>query len=346
MPAGSHSAFKQLYSEMFKNGGDFNKLSNSIPKVTKQQIKCYVKESFPHFLVTDNYFYVACYFTKKAVDDFKSRYSNMNITDLKSKVILITEWTLEMNKVNSAEVFTSYGGLEVRLIVKQFKVSLEKSDQVRLTRHPVNMFRDDEMKTLIQNYTHECLTSAVKSGVKSESIPDISKFSAKSIVGQGVVSFASGNNFNNYSFKEGKTATVDMSTIFKQEKGADALKKLQAGPAAYGKAKVVGGSSGRRGGKAASKGKSGDIQKMVQKISKYTPSGNKSVAKKSTARILTGKTPALPSPGDKNMAGTTDHTSMKEFRKMISYLQRNKKSGLGKRGGGKLSTSSKAPKKK
>lgn len=187
---GQQSAFKQLYSEMFKNGGDFNKLSSSNPKVTKQQIKCYFKESFPHFLVTDNFFYVACYFTKKAVDDFKSKYSNMNITDLKSKVILITEWSLEMNKVNSADVFTSYGGLEVRLIVKSFKPSLEKSDQVRLTRHPVNLFRDDEMKTLIQNYNHESVTAAVKSGIKSDSCPDISKFSAKSNVGQGVVNFA------------------------------------------------------------------------------------------------------------------------------------------------------------
>jgi len=346
MPAGSHSAFKQLYSEMFKNGGDFNKLSNSMPKVTKQQIKCYVKESFPHFLVTDNYFYVACYFTKKAVEEFKSKYSNMNITDLKSKVILITEWSLEMNKVNSAEVFTSYGGLEVRLIVKAFKPSQEKSEQVRLTRHPVNLFRDDEMKTLIQNYTHDCLSSAVKSGIKSESCPDISKFSAKSAVGQGVVSFASGNNFNAWGFKEGKTPTVDMVSIFKQEKGADALKKVQAGPASSGKAKVVSGLAGRRGGKAA-KGRSGEIKKMVEKISKYTPGGNKSVTKKSTTRILSGKTPALPSPGgDKNLAGTTDHTSMKDFKKMIQYIQKSKTQYLGKRAGGKLSAGSKAPKKK
>jgi hypothetical protein len=106
----------------------------------------------------------------------------MNITDLKSKVILITEWTLEMNKVNSADVFTSYGGLEVRLIVKSFKPSLEKSDQVRLTRHPVNLYRDDEMKTLIHNFTHECITNAVKNGIKGESCPDISKFQAKSNV--------------------------------------------------------------------------------------------------------------------------------------------------------------------
>ena len=103
------SAFKQLYSDMFRNGG-----RGSIPKKT---IKCYVKESFPHFLVTDGYFYVACYFTKRAVDEFHSKFSNLNITDLRSRVIVINDWTLEMNKVNSANVFTSYGGLEVRLIV-------------------------------------------------------------------------------------------------------------------------------------------------------------------------------------------------------------------------------------
>lgn len=140
------SAFKQLYSEMIKNGGDFSKLSDNIPK---KQIKCFVKESFPHFLVTDNFFYVACYFTRKAIDDFKSKFNNINITDLKSKVIVITDWTLEINRVNSADIFTSYSGIEVKLIVKQFKPSLHDKDRVTLTRYPVNLYRDDEMKTLI-----------------------------------------------------------------------------------------------------------------------------------------------------------------------------------------------------
>lgn len=126
-------------------------MSENIPK---KQIKCFVKESFPYFLVTDNFFFVACYFTKKAVDDFKAKYSNINITDLKSKVIVITDWTLEINRVNSADIFTSYSGIEVKLIVKQFKPSLQDKDRVTLTRYPVNLYRDDEMKTLIQNYTH------------------------------------------------------------------------------------------------------------------------------------------------------------------------------------------------
>jgi hypothetical protein len=131
---------------MIKNNGDFSKLSENIPK---KQIKCYVKEAFPHFLVTDNFFYVACYFTKNCVEDFKTKYPSINITDLKSKVIVITDWTLEVNRVNSAEVFTSYGGIEVKLIVKAFKTSLQDKDKVTLTRYPVNLYRDDEMKTLI-----------------------------------------------------------------------------------------------------------------------------------------------------------------------------------------------------
>jgi hypothetical protein len=210
------SAFKELYSEMFKVGG-----SQSPPN---KSIKCYVKESFPYFLVTDGYFYVPCYFTKKAVDEFHSKFSNLNITDLRSRVIVIQDWTLEMNRVNSATVFTSYGGIECRLIVKSFKPVTQDMDHSTLTRHPVNLYRDDEMKTLIQNYIHSCVTKAV-TGVK-DSLVDIHKFPVKGDVTQGVVSFANGNEFNSYSFKEGKNQTVDFNTIFKQEKGADALKKL------------------------------------------------------------------------------------------------------------------------
>lgn len=105
---------------MIRNGGE-----GAIPKKT---IKCYVKESFPHFLVTDGYFYVSCYFTKKAIDEFHSKFSSVNITDLRSRVIIINDWTLEMNRVNSATSFTSYGGMEVKLIVKSFKPILEAKD--------------------------------------------------------------------------------------------------------------------------------------------------------------------------------------------------------------------------
>jgi len=141
-------------------------------------------------------------------------------------VIVITDWSLEINRVNSADVFTSYAGIEVRLIVKQFKPSVTDKDKVTLTRYPVNLFRDDEIKTLIQNYIHECLSDAVNGAMKDESLPEIVKFNTKAKIDQGVVNFAGSPNFSLYGFKEGKTQIMDMVSIFKLEKGVTAFKKL------------------------------------------------------------------------------------------------------------------------
>lgn len=320
--ANSVSAFKHLISDMFRNDGKST--------ISIKTIKCYVHESFPHFLVCDGYFYIPCYFTKRAVDEFHQKFGNLNITDLTSKVINITDWTLEMNRVNSANVFTSYGGLEVRLIAQSFKPVTQESQIPSLQRHPVNLYRDDEMKTLIQSYIHQNIQNSV-SGVK-ENIQDISKFSSKGNVSQGVVSFASGANFNSYSFKDGKTQTVDLTSIYKQEKGADALKKFQAGPvSSSSRARVVGGA--KRGAKGAGKKAGGsNVAGVVEKLAKFTPGDKKSAAaKKSTARILT-KAPTLQSPGGDKQAGTTDHSTMKDFQKMMNFLKRSKTTGA-KRGG-------------
>jgi len=87
------------------------------------------------------------------------------------------------------------------------------------------------------------------------------------------------------------------------------------------------------------KTKSADTRKLVEKINKFTPNqGNKSTAKKSTSKFT--KVPQLPSPGGDKHAGTTDHTSMKEFQKMIQFLKNKGRANLGKRGG-KGSVSSK-----
>ena len=147
----SQSAFKQLYTEMFNQGGDFSKVGKDL----KKPIKCYVKESFPHFLVSDGYFFVPVYFTKDAVSEFKKSFSNVNISDLEGRVIVLNNWALEMKRVNSAEVFTSYANLEVRLIVSSFKPNLQ--EKLQPNRYPTNLFRDDEIKTIIQHFRHQAI---------------------------------------------------------------------------------------------------------------------------------------------------------------------------------------------
>ena len=136
---------------MINQGGDFSKVSKDL----KRPLKCYVKESYPHFLVTDGFFFVAPYFTKEAVAEFHAKFPNVNIVDLHDKVIVINNWTLELRRVNSAEVFTSYSNLEVRLIVQSFKPNLQ--EKLNPTRYPTNLFRDDEFKTIIQHFRHQAI---------------------------------------------------------------------------------------------------------------------------------------------------------------------------------------------
>jgi len=188
-------------------------------------------------------------------------------------------------------------------------------------------------------------------------LPDISKIGGDKkakVEAQGVVSLkGEKGDFSDFSFKEGNTNVVKLQDIFIQEKGKDALKKLdehQAQPAA---AKVKGGAKGKK--KAASKSKkvekkseSTDVRKQVGKIVKYTPSKSagkkdgtpqKSAAKRSTSK----KTPAMPSPGGtgKGTAKTTDQMTMAQFKKYLDWHEK-KKGGkvLGKRSAGKASTAS------
>lgn len=105
---------------MFNVGGDFSKVGKEL----KKPIKCYVKESFPHFMVTDGYFFVPAYFTKDAINEFKQKFSSISVVDLRDKVVVLNDWSLEMRKVNSSEVFTSYANLEARLIVHSIKPNL------------------------------------------------------------------------------------------------------------------------------------------------------------------------------------------------------------------------------
>lgn len=138
---------------------------------------------------------------------------------------------------------------------------------------------------------------------------------------QGVVGIKGDKgDFSDFSFKEGTTQTVKLQDIFIQEKGKDALKKLND-TEAHPVAKVKGGAKGKK--KAASKGKaktgkksveSAEVRKQTDKILKYTPSksagkkegtpqkGKASAAKRSVSK----KTPSMPSPGGKKSTRTTD----------------------------------------
>ena len=301
------SAFKQLYSQMINTGGNLAAVQNSFKDSTGKvkKIKCFVKEAFPYFLVTDNHFYVPCYFTKRAVDDFKSKHSGVNITDLKSKVVEIGDWSLEMATADSATHFTSYAGIEIRLIVNNMKL-VQGGQKVLLSRYPVNLYRDDEMKTLFQAYHHRVLSGKV--GGK-DSLPDVTS------KGNSVVRFAAGDKFQ-YGFKSGSTATVDLKSIAKAEKGANFLKDLKSSSSGPAQVKVSGGTKGKKA-KATPAG-----SKTVKAASKAIVKGKN--AKQSVARVG-GSVPNVATPGKSASKVATPKLNQSTMQRMKEYLKKKGK---------------------
>ena len=289
------SAFKQLFTDIINAGGDASKISKDM---RKQMLKVYVKETHPHFLVSDSFFYVPAYFTAAAKAEFKSKFSSVNAADLAGKVILITNWDLEMKKVNSAECFTSYAGVEVRLIVHSFKPQLQ--DNLHPNRYPTNLYRDDEFKTVVQAFRHRCVSAAA-----AKESCDMAPLHGKGNVSQGI-HHHKGDAWN---FKEGNTKTVGIVE-------AHAGKKSVAGAV-----KVKGGAAGKRAGKAAAKGKASagkSASKTVDKVLKFTPKkATPAKGKQSAKRSVSKK--ALPTPSGKKSLTTTDKMSMATFKQFLKY---------------------------
>jgi len=313
------SAFKILFTEMVNNGGDASK----IPKELKNQmLKVFVKETQPYFLVSDSYFFVPAYFTKAALEEFEKKFSNVKVQDLQEKVILISNWSLELKKVDSNAVFTSYAGLEVRLIVHSFKPQL--GDSLHPTRWPTNIYRDDEFKTTIQHMRHR----AVQASVAKLDAADVPLF-GKGDVSQGIVT----SKVDDWNFKEGNTAVVTLG-VAKAKKDVAPSTKVN-----------VKGASGKRAQKMASKVASKTDLKaklpktaaLTDKVLKFTP--GKKQASKGKSSVSAAKVVASPSAGKKSTGGTTDKMDMQTLKKFIKYQKDNGKkiSVLGKKSAGKKS---------
>jgi hypothetical protein len=259
------SAFKTLFTDMIKAGGDANKLNK---QNLKQQLRLYVKEASPHFLVSDSQFFVPAYFTPEAAVNFNSKFASVSVDSLAGKVILVTKWDLELRRVDSNQVWTSYAGLEVRLIVKEFKPVM--NDQGALPRHPTNLYRDDEFKTTIQEFRfRQAAAAATNSGMAPLN-------GNKGSVSQGVVACAG----DAWAFKESKTKTVSL-----RKAGAASPKKATPGPVkatGAGKKAAAKASGKATGSKAAAIAKFAAGPKAKKSVSKTTP-GKKSGGKNSKA---------------------------------------------------------------
>lgn len=294
------SAFKTLYTQMIQNGGDYDALPKDL---LRKDLQVFVKESRPYFLVSDSYFYVPAYFTQSAITEYNSKFPQVNVLDLDGKVIVITKWSLELRKVNSQEVFTSYANVECRLIVHSFKPQLKET--LHPTRYPTNLYRDDEFKTTIQAFRHSQVLAA--SAAKSSSMAPL--FGGKGNVGQGINAGAVGE----WSFKEGNTKTVSLGGGKKKASGETGAAHVKGGAKKVTKKAIT---------KAAPAKVTTTAVDTLMAVTKTPKGGKASKGKKSAGGV------AKPTPdatGKRTKPATGSAMTVAQYRKFLATMGRKDK---------------------
>ena len=290
----SVSAFKTLYTQMIENGGDYNALPQNL---LKKDLQVFVKETRPFFLVSDSFFYVPAYFTQAAITEYQNKFPSVNVLDLEGKVIVINKWTLELRKVKDSEVFTSYAGVECRLIVHSFKPQLKES--LHPTRYPTNLYRDDEFKTTIQAFRHAQVCAAAASK-KVEMAPITG---GKGQVSQGIMA----NSCGEWQFKEGNTKVVSLG-------GGKPKKPAAAAASVKGKK----GSAKKSTAKAAAKGASA-VDALMSVAKKAAGGKSSRPGKKSIT-----KAPQTPE-GGKRTKGSSGTMTVPQYRKFLQQMGKKAK---------------------
>ena len=131
---------------MIEANGDMDKMQ----KKFKGPLRCSVKETYPNFLITDGSYYISAYFTEKSYKQFRDENSSLRVTDLMDIMVQINKWTIELIGSANHKTFTSYAGVEMRMIIHQ--MDIKKDYKVELKKYPTNLYRDDLMKQVISQY--------------------------------------------------------------------------------------------------------------------------------------------------------------------------------------------------
>ena len=88
-----------------------------LDKKFRKTIRVCVKDVLPQFVLTDGHFNLSGYITKEAYDLYNKNSKNLKITDLRDYMLNLERWTIDLVQVDSKESFTSYAGLEMRLVI-------------------------------------------------------------------------------------------------------------------------------------------------------------------------------------------------------------------------------------
>lgn len=163
----SNADFKKAAISLLEHDNDWSKVPASIKGPISAQ--CMVDN--PHFLVNDETHFIGAYLTKPAFDAYRKAFK-VKITDSKSEYFIIEHWHLELVKVDSDEIYTSYADREVRLVIEKLKH--DPSSNLTANTFVENLHRDNDFKLQIARMNLEEVREATE-------MPEVGELKGKKI---------------------------------------------------------------------------------------------------------------------------------------------------------------------
>ena len=101
--------------------------TNPLPASLRKNMRLIIIEMIPTVLVSDGHNFIEAIITKEAINDLRKYHSHVKFSNLRDKIIQVNKWSLQVDCVDSRQVFNSYQNLTIRLVIEQFKPQMHES---------------------------------------------------------------------------------------------------------------------------------------------------------------------------------------------------------------------------
>ncbi len=140
--------FKKAVLSFLEHDGVWSK----VPASLKKPFSCVCFLDNPQLILNDESHFIGAYLTKQAFDSYR-RSKAPKLSEAHSEKFKISDWMLELVKVDSETIYTSYADREVRLIVKNIKA--DPDSKISPNSFIDNLHRDNDVKLQVSRMNLE-----------------------------------------------------------------------------------------------------------------------------------------------------------------------------------------------
>lgn len=166
----SNADFKKIAISLLENDNEWDK----VPASLKGPFSAQAFIDNPQFILNDETHFVGAYLTKSAFDAYRKAYK-VKLSESRHEYFIVENWYLELVKVDSEEVFTSYADREVRLVIEKLKH--DPKSNLTANTFVENLHRDNDLKLQVARMNLE----EVREATEMPDLGDLSRVEGKKV---------------------------------------------------------------------------------------------------------------------------------------------------------------------